>query len=165
MQHLDLCSHTGSEFVLSLRVKTSCTFHVPVALSVAATSWMDILLLPGNHWRAGATGKRGWWRVDEQQRLRSRQLTCKAQEQQQGGQCEGALADCCINGCTQTRQHTERCYRFISLQFTLKGKFVFFEVGSYKVHIYSRSVSYRNQWSAQPQFGEVESRGSTVEKM
>ena len=37
---------------------------------------------------------------------------------------------------------------------------MFFEVGSYKVHIYSRSVPYRNHRSAQPQFGEVESRSS-----
>ena len=42
----------------------------------------------------------------------------------------------------------------------LKGYFVFFEVGSYKVHIYSRCLPYRNHWSAQPQFGEVESRSS-----
>ena len=33
-------------------------------------------------------------------------------------------------------------------------------MGSYKVHIYSRSVSYRNHQSVQPQFGEVESRSS-----
>ena len=37
---------------------------------------------------------------------------------------------------------------------------MFFEVGSYKVHIYGRSVPYRNHRSAQPQFGEVESRSS-----
>ena len=37
---------------------------------------------------------------------------------------------------------------------------MFFEVGSYKVHIYSRSVPYCNHRSAQPQFGEVESRSS-----
>ena len=37
----------------------------------------------------------------------------------------------------------------------------FFEVGSYKVHIYYyRSVPYRNHRSAQPQFGEVESCSS-----
>ena len=42
----------------------------------------------------------------------------------------------------------------------LKGQFVFFEVGSYKVHIYSRSVLYRNHRSVQPQFGEVERRSS-----
>ena len=41
-----------------------------------------------------------------------------------------------------------------------EGQFVFFEVGSYKVHIYSRSVPYCNHWSAQPQFGEAESRSS-----
>ena len=38
----------------------------------------------------------------------------------------------------------------------LKGEFGFFEVGSYKVHIYSQSVLYCNHRSAQPQFGEVE---------
>ena len=37
---------------------------------------------------------------------------------------------------------------------------MFFEVGSYKVHIYSQSVSYRNHQSVQPQFGEVESHFS-----
>ena len=37
---------------------------------------------------------------------------------------------------------------------------MFFEVGSYKVHIYSQSVLYRNHRSAQPQFGEAESRSS-----
>ena len=36
---------------------------------------------------------------------------------------------------------------------------MFFEVGSYKVHIYSRSVPYRNHRSVQPQFG-AESRSS-----
>ena len=41
-----------------------------------------------------------------------------------------------------------------------KGIVRVFEVGSYKVHIYSRSVSYRNHRSAQPQFGEVESCSS-----
>ena len=34
---------------------------------------------------------------------------------------------------------------------------MFFEVGSYKVRIYSQSVPYR---SVQPQFGEVESCSS-----
>ena len=34
-------------------------------------------------------------------------------------------------------------------------------MGSYEVHIYSQSVSYRNHRSAQPQFGEVESRSSS----
>ena len=33
-----------------------------------------------------------------------------------------------------------------------------FEVGSYKEHIYSWSLPYRNCQSAQPQFGELESR-------
>ena len=33
-------------------------------------------------------------------------------------------------------------------------------MGSYKVHIYSRSVPYLNHRSAQPQFGEVESRSN-----
>ena len=33
-------------------------------------------------------------------------------------------------------------------------------MGSYKVHIYSWSVPYHNHWSAQPQFGEVESCSS-----
>ena len=42
----------------------------------------------------------------------------------------------------------------------LKGYFVFFEVGSYKKHIYSRSVPYRNHRSALLQFEEVESRSS-----
>ena len=42
----------------------------------------------------------------------------------------------------------------------LKGQYVFFEVGSYKVHIYSQSVPYRNHRSAQPQFEEVESCSS-----
>ena len=37
---------------------------------------------------------------------------------------------------------------------------MFFEVGSYRVHIYSLSVPYRNHWSVQPQFGEAESRSS-----
>ena len=43
---------------------------------------------------------------------------------------------------------------------SLKGWFRFFEVGSYKVHIYSRSVPYHNHRSAQPEFGEAESRSS-----
>ena len=43
---------------------------------------------------------------------------------------------------------------------SLKGQFVFFEVGSYKAHIYSRSVPYHDCRSVQPQFGEVESRSS-----
>ena len=37
---------------------------------------------------------------------------------------------------------------------------MFFEVGSYKAHIYSWSVPYRNHWSAQPQFGGAGSRSS-----
>ena len=37
---------------------------------------------------------------------------------------------------------------------------MFFEVGSYKVHIYSRCVPYHNHRSAQPQFGEAERRSS-----
>ena len=37
---------------------------------------------------------------------------------------------------------------------------MFFEVGLYKVHIYSRSVPCRNHRSAQPQFGEAESHSS-----
>ena len=38
---------------------------------------------------------------------------------------------------------------------------MFFEVGSYKVHIYSWSVPYHDHRSAWPQFREVESRCST----
>ena len=37
---------------------------------------------------------------------------------------------------------------------------MFFEVGSYNVHIYIWSVPYRNYRSTQPQFGEVESHSS-----
>ena len=37
---------------------------------------------------------------------------------------------------------------------------MFFEVGSYKVHIYSWSVLYRNPRSVQPQCGAAESRSS-----
>ena len=37
---------------------------------------------------------------------------------------------------------------------------MFFKVGSYKVHIYSRSVSYSNHRSAQPQCGAAESRSA-----
>ena len=49
---------------------------------------------------------------------------------------------------------------FTHLSILLKGIVRVCEVGSYKVHIYSRSVPYRNCRSAQPQFGEAESRSS-----
>ena len=39
---------------------------------------------------------------------------------------------------------------------TFKGIVQVFEVGSYKVHIYSQSVPYHNHWSAHPQFREAE---------
>ena len=42
----------------------------------------------------------------------------------------------------------------------LKGIVWVFWRGSYKVHIYSRYFPYRNHWSAQPQFGEIESCSS-----
>ena len=39
---------------------------------------------------------------------------------------------------------------------------IYFEVGSYKVHIYSRSVPYHNHRSTQPQFREIESRSALL---
>ena len=41
---------------------------------------------------------------------------------------------------------------------------MFFEAGSYKVHIYSWSVPHHNHGSAQPQFGEAERRSALEEK-